>query len=236
MRSLALCTLLVLTACAGAPTAIRPGAAGVWGYVHLVPREGVPAAGGAYGDRRYADVERVDYSRAGFAVVYVEGAAPPAGELRLGLLEDERGLRFVPRDAALGAGARVVVENRGAVARLVSCPAAGVLARLAPGEAVRIPDPGPGALEVFALDGGGARARLFVAPGPFARVAPSGRYELLDLPPGLRRLHVWHPRFPSTTRSVELRAGAVARVDLDVGVDVDGEDGNPDVDDEETRP
>src|SRR5262249_46045936 len=63
------------------PTA-APGRATLWGYVRLVPREGVhPAApgGGAYADPRLRDAALVDYSRPGFAVVYLDAGASGGG-------------------------------------------------------------------------------------------------------------------------------------------------------------
>ena len=218
------CALAALAACVGAPKLSVPGKSGVWGYVRLVPHEGLAphqtagASSSAYGDRRYADVALVDYSKPGFAVVYLEGEARPGAPVTLALRGNGAGLRFEPESAAVGVGGRVVLENRSGEARVVSCPAAGVLRRLAEGESVELAAEQAGELEIFAPDGPDARARVFAAPGPFATVNDAGRYALVDVEPGSRTLHAWHSRFPPSARRVELVPGAVARVDLELGV------------------
>jgi hypothetical protein len=200
-----------------------PGSSGVWGYVRLVPHEGVArktaGATGGYGDRRYSAVGLVDYSRPGFAVVYLDGEpAGPAGPVRLALVSGAAGLRFEPDAAALSVGGRILIENRTGEAHVVSCPASGVLRRLEAREAVEVLVERAGELEVFAPDGAAAHARVFAAPGPFATVSDAGRYALVDVPPGPRMLHAWHSRFPPAARHVQLAPGSVERVDLELGV------------------
>ena len=176
--------LAALAACVGAPKLSVPGKSGVWGYVRLVPHEGLAphqtagASSSAYGDRRYADVALVDYSKPGFAVVYLEGEARPGAPVTLALRGSGAGLRFEPDAAAVGVGGRVVLENQSGEARVVSCPAAGLLRRLADGESVELAAEQAGELELFAPDGPEARARVFAAPGPFATVNDAGRYAL----------------------------------------------------------
>jgi hypothetical protein len=201
---------------------VAPDRAGLWGTVRLVPHEGVPApgvAGGstAYGDRRYADAELVDYTRPGFAVAYVERGAPADSALRLAVRAGLGGLRLEPAHAALAAGATVTVENHTRQRHVVSCPEAGVLRPLDPGDSLAFAAP-PGELAVFVPEAPDAAARLFAAPGAFAAVDDAGRFELLDLEPGADTLHVWHPRFPPRARRVELVPGRVTRVDVELGV------------------
>ena len=78
MRHSWLATCLALACAAGSPVAPAPGTSQAFGQVKLVPRAGLAAGhgGASYGDARLRDVEFVDYSRPGFAVVYVE--EPPA--------------------------------------------------------------------------------------------------------------------------------------------------------------
>lgn len=226
--------LAAVLACAGAPELSEPGRSGVWGYVRLVPHEGVApqdtaGASSGYGDRRYADVELVDYSKPGFAVVYLDDAPGGAewtgrpAPLALALEGGAGGLRFEPAQAAVAVDGRILVTNRSGDARVVSCPEAGLLRLLADGEAVAIPVDRAGELELFAPDRPGARARLFAAPGPFAVVSAAGRYDLVDVKPGARTLRVWHSRFPPAERRVELAPGSVARVDLELGVGLGSE-------------
>lgn len=216
-----------LAACAGAPAPSAPGRASAWGYVRLVPHEGLaaPSAGSAsYGDRRLADVALVDYSRPGFAVVYAEGAAPaPAGPpVRLAVRSGPLGPRLEPGHAALGAGGALEIANETGAARLVSCPAAGLVHRIEPGASVAIPVPRPGEWPVYLLDAAGEPARVFAAPGPWAVASDAGRFQLADLPPGRHRLVAWHPRFPPAAATVELASDSARRVDLELRVDAGG--------------
>ena len=209
-----------LLGCAGAP-APAPGRAAAWGYVRLVPHEGwtpAPAGGGAYGDRRLADVTLVDYGRPGFAVVWADGPTPAPGRLALQIRGAAARAALEPAHGAVGVGGELLVTNESADAHLLSVPAAGVLRRLPPGTSASIPVERAGELTLFLLDAPGQGARVFAPPGPFAVASEAGRFELADLPPGPRRLHVWHPRFPPAVRSVELAPGRAQRVDLELGV------------------
>lgn len=215
--------LLACLACAATPAAPvpAPGRSGAWGYVTLVPREGVKPGGhgaASYGDRRLRDVRFVDYSAPGFAVVYVPAASAPAGVARIQIVTTRVATRLEPSHAAVGARGTLVVENTSAQTHVVSYPAAQRVVRLAPGESVELPVPRAGEQSVFLLDVPDGASTVFAAPGPFARVATSGRYELTDLAPGARELRAWHPRFPQAARRVELAPDVTRRVDLEIGV------------------
>lgn len=220
----ALSVAATLAACASAPDAPAPDRATAWGYVRLVPHEELPApsAGSAsYGDRRLADVALVDYSRPGFAVVYAEdGAPPPAGApVRLAIRSGPLGPRLEPAHAALAAGGELTIDNETGDARLVSCPAAGLVRRLEPGASLAIAVSGPGEWPVYLLDAPGEPARVFAAPGPWTVASEAGRFQLADLAPGRHRLVAWHPRFPPAAATVELASGSALRVDLELRVD-----------------
>jgi hypothetical protein len=220
------CACAALLACAGAPSLRDPGRSGVYGYLKLVPHEGVRpettagAPSGAYADRRYAGAELVDYSKPGFAVVYLEGPGSPgpAAPLALTIRSDGEGVRLEPSQGAVGVGGEIRVRNADDRPRVVSVPAAGVLRSLAPGELLAVDARSAGELEVFVPDAPDAFARVFAAPGPFAAVSDSGRYELLEVEPGRYALRAWHPRFPPAAEDVELSPGRVLRVDLELGV------------------
>jgi hypothetical protein len=216
-----------LAACASAPDAPAPDRATAWGYVRLIPHGDLPApsAGSAsYGDRRLADVALVDYSRPGFAVVYAEDGAPPPANapVRLAVRSGPLGPRLEPAHAALAAGGSLEIGNESGEARLVSCPAAGLVRRLEPGASLAILVSNPGEWPVYLLDAPGEPARVFAAPGRWAVASEAGRFELADLAPGRHRLVAWHPRFPPAAATVELASGRAQRVDLELRVD--GED------------
>jgi hypothetical protein len=221
------CACAALLACAGAPSLHDSAKSGVYGYLKLVPHEGLgpraPTAGspsGAYADRRYAGAELVDYSKPGFAVVYLDGPEPPGARapFSIAIQGAAGGVRLEPPNGAVAVGGEVVVRNYDERPRVVSVPAADVLRALAPGDTLAIEAREPGALEIFVPDAPGAEARVFAAPGPFAAVNEAGRFELVDVEPGERRLRTWHPRFPPSARAVSLEPGRVLRVDLEIGV------------------
>jgi hypothetical protein len=217
---------LLALACAGAPPSGPPGAGGAWGYVRLVPREGVEVGGGgAYGDRRLADVRFVDYSRPGFVVVYAEGEAAPAGRVELALRTRATGPRFEPERAAVGAGGTIAIRNETDAPQILAAREHGRLETVAPGATVVFDAAGAGDHGFSILSGHGADAHVFVAPGRFTVASESGRFELVGVSPGRHRLVAWHPRFPATAHWVELSAGQVRRLDIELGVDQPAEVG-----------
>ncbi len=234
MRSLfASLGAVFLCSCASAPPVPAPGRAAAFGTVRLVPREGVtPAAPGShsYGDREFEGVELVDYSKPGFAVVYLDpqGAEGERSSTSAPRARDRASLSiragathaiFDPPQAALGAGGEITVANQSDAAHVVSCPAAGLVKRLAQGESIAIAVATPGEWPVFLLDVAGEQARIFAAPGPYRVVSSAGRFELLDLEPGRAHLRAWHPRFPAASAWVDLAPGKSQRVDLELRVD-----------------
>jgi hypothetical protein len=109
----------VLLACAGAPDLRDASKSGVYGYLRLVPHEGLSSGtagspSGAYADRRYADAELVDYSRPGLAVVYLdgEGPLPTPAPLELEIHPAPRGVAFEPAQGAVAVGGEIRVRNR----------------------------------------------------------------------------------------------------------------------------
>ncbi len=218
-----LAAALALGCASASPPA--PGKGSAWGFLRLVPREGVaPGAGaaGSYGDRRLRDVEFVDYSRPGFAVVYAEGGPSPGGTALLEIRASRLHVVLEPRYAAVGRGGTLVVRNATAASHVLSCPAARVLQRIEPGAAAEIPLLEAGEQPVFVLDAAGSPgsgATVFAAPGPYAITSERGRFELADLDPGRVRLRAWHPRFPPSSRWLTVAPDTATRIDLELGVD-----------------
>jgi hypothetical protein len=199
-----------------------PGTGGVQGTLRLVPRQGVTPmkpGGSAYANRRLADVTFVDYSKPGFAVVYVAEGASPGGTAELAIRSTGVRTRLDPAHAAVGAGGRIAVRNQSGAPHVLSAPGIGMLQRLDPGQQVEIPVSQAGEQSIYLLDVPRSEAVVFVAPGPFTVVAEDGRFHLNGLAPGEHRLKAWHPRFPPAQASLRIAGGSIAHLDLDMGVD-----------------
>lgn len=227
-RSLAFALAACLAlACAGGPRLADPDRSGVWGYLRLVPHEGVEQAAAPYADRRYADARLVDYGRTGFAVVHVDGPPEPREPLALHIRSGLAGLALDPPHAALAVGTPLEVANATERPRVVTCPDLGIVRLLEPGDSFSFSVDRPGGIRIFVPGDPAATAQLFASPGPFSVVDASGRYELLGLEPGAHRLRAWHPRFPPTHRELELVGGRVDRLDLEMGVGLEASGDRP---------
>jgi hypothetical protein len=173
---------------------------------------------GAYQDRRMRDVELVDYSRPGFAVVWLDGRDAPGASERVAIRANEFETRLEPTWVALAAGGTLMLLNTTTEPQTVSCPSLGAVRRLGPGEALELRIADAGAHPLFLLDHPQVEGGVFAAPGPFAVPTKTGHFELRDVAPGPARLHAWHPRFPPLERGVEIVADETLRVDLELGV------------------
>ena len=199
-----------------------PGTGAVQGVLRLVPREGVtPVKPGAspYGNRRMADVTFVDYSKPGFAVVYVAEGASPGGTAELSIRSTGVRTRLDPAHAAVGTGGHISIRNASGAPHVLSVPGIGMLQRLDPGQQVEVPVSQAGEQSLYLLDVPRSESVVFVAPGPFTVVAEDGRFQLNGLAPGEHQLKAWHPRFPPAQASLRIADGSTAHLDLDMGVD-----------------
>ncbi len=208
-------------ACALPSARPEPGRATLEGQVKLVPREGVtPASAGhpLYRSRALRDATLVDYARPGFAVVYAEGPSDDPTPAALVIESSRFGIRMQPEHAVVGLAGPIVVRNATSEPQLVSCPELALLERVAPGAERTLRAESAGAKRCVVLGHDKARSTVFVAPGPHAVISESGRFTLPNLPSGRWRVGVWHPRFPGSTREVELAPGAVESLTLELGV------------------
>jgi plastocyanin len=174
----------------------------------------------SYADPRLRDVSLVDYSKPGFAVVWLDGETPAAARAptRVTIRENEFDVRLEPAWAAASAGGTLSLQNATSGTHTVSCPSLGRLDKVAPGETLEITLAEAGAHALFLLDRPQVEGGIFVAPGPYAVLGRSGRFELRDVAPGRARLHAFHPRFPPVALPVEVVPDQAVRVDLEMGV------------------
>lgn len=210
-------------ACAAAPPAPTPGRGTVFGDLKLVPREGVhmpDPTDTSYADPRLRDVSLVDYSKPGFAVVWLEGENEPAprAQTHVTIRENDFDVRLEPAWAAAAAGGTLVLQNATAEAHTVSCPSLGRIEKVGPGETLELALGEAGAHALFLLDRPQVEGGVFAAPGPYAVLGQNGRFELRDVEPGHARLHAFHPRFPPVALPVDVVPDQAVRVDVLMGV------------------
>ena len=213
-------TLLCL-ACVSVPASPTPGSGTLFGRLRLVPRDGVslPASGsGAYADPRLRDVELVDYTRPGFAVVWLDGHGVPGSKARVTIRASEFETRLEPAWVALSRGGSLELVNTTPEVHTVSLPSLGAVRRLAPGDSLELRVADAGAHPLFLLDRPQIEGGVFAAPGPYTVISSTGQFELRDLAPGPSRLHAWHPRFPPVELGIDVVADETVRVDLEMGV------------------
>ena len=151
-------------------------------------------------------------------MVFLDHGPAPASAAELTIRLGATGARLSPGRIATGAGAELSIRNRTSTPHTVSCPELGLLKRVLPGSDTTVRLDTPGSDVCFLLEQDSGEATLFVSPGPFSVVSETGRFKLVDLPPGSQRLHAWHPRFPPVVRDISLQADQVLRLDLEMGV------------------
>lgn len=197
------------------------------GTLRLVPHEAVatlPPASQSYGDRRYREAAPVDYSRPGFAVVYLADGPPPSDTASLELRDSGRGPHLAPTLSVAGLKGKIRISNTSAEARVVASPEANWLERIPAGGMAEFHPRRSGAHTIMLLGATGPPASIFVAPGPFSVVSPRGHWQLFDVSPGTRSLQTWHSRFPSTQKTVTVARDKEAWLDLVVSTRAAAED------------
>ena len=119
----------LLLGCAASPersattAASRPDRAMLQGTFKLIPVEHAKSGtggGGSYGDRRMRDTTFVDYSRPGFALVYLTSGPRSSAPTELVIRSTRFATRLEPANAAVGLGAPIHVVNRSRQPQVVS--------------------------------------------------------------------------------------------------------------------
>jgi hypothetical protein len=165
------------------------------------------------------DVEFVDYSKPGFAVVHLGEGPSPGGSAQLAIRSSGVRTRLDPEHAAVGAGGMLIVSNETGAAHVLSAPSLQLVHWLQPGQQIEIAVPDAGEHSLFLLDVARSEAIVFVSPGPFVVVSADGRFELSGLAPGSHTLLAWHPRFPPARAPLQLAPDSVVQLDIEMGVD-----------------
>ena len=125
---------------------------------------------------------------------------------------------FAPRVMPIVAGSEVKFENLDQIYHnvfSVSPKRSFDLGKLSPGASAGIRFDSTGVVHLFCELHPAAAGFVLVCPNRiFARVGPTGDYVLPALPRGPYIVNVWHPRFGSTRRSVEVTGRGEISLDL----------------------
>jgi plastocyanin len=153
------------------------------------------------------------------AIVYLEGAreTPPPPSRRVEV--DQRNLAFVPGVLPVVRGTTVAFTNSDDVQHNVFTPSevAGRfdLGSYARGEAREVTFDRPGEALILCNIHMEMQATIVVLRDPyFATTEAGGRYTIADVPPGSYTLKVWHQRWLSLARAVEVPGDGALTLDV----------------------
>jgi hypothetical protein len=159
-----------------------------------------------------------------YAVITLEGATSGKAVEREAVHElDNIGCRFVPHVQAATVGQFLVIKNSDPILHSVHAafhngqPDFNV--GLFPGKVSRKPLIGAGLVKIVCEVHPWMISYIVVTEHPYHAVTDAfGEYEIGEVPPGRYRLKVWHERLGVLEKSVEVKGGAVAKVDFDLPV------------------
>jgi plastocyanin len=154
------------------------------------------------------------------AVVYLEGAAAAPRGAPAFIVMDQRNLAFVPGVLPVVRGTVVEFRNSDAVQHNVFSPSATAgkfdLGTYARGAVRQVTFEEPGEVLVLCNIHMEMQATILVLRDPyFATADADGRYAIDGVPAGTYTLKVWHRRWQSLTRSVDVAADGPTTVDVD---------------------
>lgn len=127
--------------------------------------------------------------------------------------------RFVPRVQAASIGQFLLLKNSDPILHTAHAffhdgqPHFNV--GLYPGKVTRKPLISPGVVKIICEVHPWMSAYIVVTEHPYHAVTDIyGEYEIRDVPPGAYRLKVWHEKLGTEERQVEVRSGAISKVDF----------------------
>ena len=155
-----------------------------------------------------------------YAVVTLEGMTRGRAVEREAVHElDNRGCRFVPHVQAASVGQFLLIKNSDPILHTAHAyfhdgqPHFNV--GLFPGKVSRKPLVSAGIVKIVCEVHPWMTSYVVVTEHPYHAVTDAyGEYEIRDVPPGLYRLKVWHERLGIQEKDVEVKGGAVSKVDF----------------------
>jgi plastocyanin len=184
-----------------------------------------PAAAetGGVSGRVSLGLEGVRLGDVGPIVIFLDGvsgalAFDPPSEVRT---IHQKNARFSPGFLAVAVGQRIAMPNDDAIFHNVfsfSKPNDFDLGLYPSGESRSLRFAHSGLVRMYCSIHESMSASIFVAPSPWFAIANGeGGFEISDVPVGSYRVRVWNEKLPESSRSVSVRAGQRARVDVALG-------------------
>src|SRR6266704_2074829 len=152
----------------------------------------------------------------GSAVVYLEGAGPPAPPVTVQVAINDK--EFVPRVVVVPLGSTVRFPNHDPFDHNVfsaSGPDPFDLGQYGRGDAKNWTFTNPGLVRVFCNIHPRMVAFVQVMAGRhFTQPAADGSFEITPVPPGQWVLHAWHERSPEITQTVSVTTAGASGIEL----------------------
>jgi plastocyanin len=185
------------------------------------------AAGGAYGNRKYKFVEKVDYPAMHDFVVYIEGSfgtnsAPTNSAQVVTTRIAQEGAMFTPHVLPIMAGTTVEWPNNDTIYHNVFSMSDAKQFDLGlyknPTEKSVLFDK-PGRVDVFCSIHSNMHCIILVLENPyFASTDENGDFKISGVPPGTYKLKAWHERLPADEKEIIVPTNGVVKVDFTLGI------------------
>jgi plastocyanin len=186
------------------------------------------ATDGAYANRKYKFVEKVDYAAMHDFVVYVEGSMGTNGtstnvtEVATTRVA-QQGAMFMPHILPVMAGTTVEWPNEDAIYHNVFSMSdakqfdLGLYKGKDPDKKVVFDK--PGRVDVFCSIHSNMHCIILVLDNQyFASTDENGNYKISDVPPGAYKLKAWHERLPADEKEIIVPTNGEAKVDFTLGI------------------
>jgi plastocyanin len=189
---------------------------------------GDPATDGAYANRKYKFVEKVDYAAMHDFVVYVEGvvgmnsASTNVTAVATTRVAQE-GAMFTPHILPILVGTTVEWPNNDTIYHNVfsMSDAKQFDLKLYKGNPPdkRVTFDKPGRVDVFCSIHSNMHCIILVLENPyFASTDGNGNYKITGVPPGTYKLKAWHERLPADEKEIIVPTNGEVKVDFTLGI------------------
>ena len=187
------------------------------------------SAGGAYGNRKYEFVEKVDYSAMHDFVVYIEGKTGTTNAASTNVTQvttariAQQAAMFSPHVLPVMAGTTVEWPNNDTIYHNVfsMSDAKQFDLGLYKGnpQDKRVTFDKPGRVDVFCSIHSNMHCIILVLENPyFAATDDNGNYKIPDVPPGTYKLKAWHERLPAEEKEIIVPTNGEVKMNFTLGI------------------